>query len=139
MSAFFYNVCYNDFQLKQRGVFMAKIKLKTSLIVTGEKIDKIEYELEGIKVDNQIKFFEDKTSVILTILGDNLTLVRKTDEYTLEMRFDINEATYAVKGLGILNLNFTTKEINISDNEIKIVYDMNEIEYIYTVNIEVKK
>ena len=65
--------------------------------------------------------------------------MRKTDEYTLEMRFGFNEyALYNVKGFGSLNLEFTTKELKISDQQIKIVYDMNDREYTYIINIEVK-
>ena len=118
---------------------MSKIKLKTTLVVTGTDNDTFEYELEGIKIDNKLKFKEDTTFVTLTILNDAITIQRKTDEYILDMQFgDTNTCNYHLNGLGNLNLELLTKKVEISDKRIKIVYDMNGNSYTYLVNYEVK-
>lgn len=139
MSAFFIYICYNDFQLKQRGDFMSKIKIKTTLCVTGIDNDKIILETEGIKNDNKIIFKEDETLVTLTLEQDVLRLQRKNKDYIIDMRFNLEESycCYDLKNIGKLNLELVTEKLSINDDKVILSYNMNDNSYNYLVNYEV--
>ena len=139
MSAFFIYMCYNDFQLKQRGDFVSKIKIKTTLCITGDANDKISLETEGIKNANKLIFKDNDTLVTLIFEKNDLFLQRRCEDYIIDMRFNLDNSSccYALNKIGKLNLELITKELIMNDGEIKLNYHMNENSYTYLVKYEV--
>lgn len=118
---------------------MSKIKIKTTLCVTGIDNDKIILETEGIKNDNKIIFKEDETLVTLTLERDVLYLQRKNKDYIIDMRFNLEESycCYDLKNIGKLNLELVTEKLSINDDKVILSYNMNDNSYNYLVNYEV--
>lgn len=116
---------------------MAK-KVINITLKTGDEA--LSNKLLGVVMDDYIKYRENNILVVIKILKDSVLITRNNDEYQLNLVFKNKTNT---KGKYILkenNYNFDldiyTYILNISNNEIKIKYKLNDETRTFTLNIE---
>lgn len=99
---------------------MSKIKIKTT-------INDEYFYCEGIKNKNNIIYKDNNVSVKI-IFSDIIKIIRENSEYKIELNFNKNEKTkinYLLKEYNkSLELNLVTKNININNNYIEILYEI---------------
>lgn len=99
---------------------MSKIKIKTT-------INDENFYCEGIKTKNNIIYKDNNVSVKI-IFSDIIKIIRENNEYRIELNFNKNEKTrvnYLLKEYNkSLELNLVTKNININNNYIEILYEI---------------
>lgn len=77
---------------------LAKVFIQSKLKeLTSNEINT--FEGKGIYHDNQLSFFEDKISVTIQFFENKVKLVRKTEDYQLEMEFQKGHTTDAISSL----------------------------------------
>lgn len=116
---------------------MAK-KVINITLKTGDET--LSNKLLGVVMDDYIKYRKNNILVVIKILKDSVLITRNNDEYQLNLVFKNKTNT---KGKYILkenNYNFDldiyTYILNISNNEIKIKYKLNDETRTFTLNIE---
>ena len=116
---------------------MAKKDLEIVLITSDNTINN---KINGIVIDNTIKYNEDGVMVVLEILDNSIKMTRSTDEYQLILKFNKNEhelGTYLLKENNMkLDISVFTKELIIDNNKINIVYIINDEERNYSLLIK---
>lgn len=118
-------MCYNYISLS-RGDIMPKIKIKACLENKNAKSFDTN-EVMGIKVDNKIKYYDNDICTVINVLNKELILERKSQEYHIVLKFNPSKTTkglYAIFDIGTLDLKITTNFLSITDNEIKIDYEL---------------
>lgn len=99
---------------------MSKIKIKTT-------INDEHFYCEGIKNQNNI-IYKDNNVLVKIIFSDIIKIIRENSEYKIELNFNKNEKTkinYLLKEYNkSLELNLVTKNININNNYIEILYEV---------------
>ena len=99
---------------------MSKIKIKTT-------INDEYFYCEGIKNKNNIIYKDNNVSVKI-IFSDIIKIIRENSEYKIELNFNKNKKTkinYLLKEYNkSLELNLVTKNININNNYIEILYEI---------------
>lgn len=99
---------------------MSKIKIKAT-------INDEYFYCEGIKNKNNIIYKDNNVSVKI-IFSDIIKIIRENSEYKIELNFNKNEKTkvnYLLKEYNkSLELNLVTKNININNNYIEILYEI---------------
>lgn len=99
---------------------MSKIKIKTT-------INDEYFYCEGIKNKNNIIYKDNNVSVKI-IFSDIIKIIRENSEYKIELNFNKNEKTkvnYLLQEYNkSLELNLVTKNININNNYIEILYEI---------------
>lgn len=99
---------------------MSKIKIKTT-------INEEYFYCEGIKNKNNI-IYKDNIVSVKIIFSDIIKIIRENSEYKIELNFNKNEKTkvnYLLKEYNkSLELNLVTKNININNNYIEILYEI---------------
>lgn len=125
MSAIFKNLCYNYFRINERGKIMPKIEVKAKLI--GKETNH-NVMGKGILQNNKIIYQEKELQVILEKKDDQVILKRSCPEYELILPFSIHQKTSGMHKIipysMILDAEIETKELLITDQEIKITYDL---------------
>jgi len=106
---------------------MAKKDLEIVLITSD---DTLKNNISGIVLDNTIKYNDDGVKVVLDIKDNDICMMRTTDEYQLVLYFSKNQhkiGSYILKENNMkLDISIYTKELIISNNNIKIVYTFND-------------
>ena len=113
---------------------MPKIKIKADI---RTKDDKTTTEATAIIQEDILKYQEnDKTKVILNL--EDKTLIRENDSIKMNFSFNTNKGLIEVKEYNkIIDIDIKVKEIERKGNDIKIVYQIDQDEFIYQVG-EVK-
>ena len=139
MSAFFIYICYNDFQLKQSGDFMSKIKIISTLLVNNDIDTKITKEVKGIKTNNKLTFKEDSINVVVKFDYSKLQIKREDVDYQIIMDFGLEESQclYTLTNMGKMYLPLVTEELKVVNQEIRVKYKIYENTYRYVINYEV--
>ena len=139
MSAFFIYICYNDFQLKQSGDFMSKIKIISTLLVNNDIDTKITKEVKGIKTNNKLTFKEDSINVVVKFDYSKLQIKREDVDYQIIMDFGLEESQclYTLTNMGKMYLPLVTEELKVVNQEIRVKYKIYENTYEYVINYEV--
>ncbi len=139
MSAFFIYICYNDFQLKQSGDFMSKIKIISTLLVNNDIDTKITKEVKGIKTNNKLIFKEDSINVVVKFDYSKLQIKREDVDYQIIMDFGLEESQclYTLTNMGKMYLPLVTEELKVVNQEIRVKYKIYENTYRYVINYEV--
>ena len=115
---------------------MMKKIVKTKI----ESLNEIkQYESKAILSNNRLKYMEDDTLVILSILDGYIRLKRqnKECEYVFTFKdtnsklcFNLNDNNYK------FNLDFKTDKLIIKDDKITIKYTLENVKYSYEVIIK---
>ena len=101
---------------------MSKLNIKTKL---KTKENNLKYNLKGIKNNNKISFVENNIKVNMYIEKDSIKIIRKTEEYEMELCFKQSltiTGKYDIKNIGILEIKTDTKKLIIEEGKIYIEY-----------------
>ncbi|MBS7020613.1 MAG: DUF1934 family protein [Firmicutes bacterium] len=106
---------------------LAKVFIRSELKnLTSNEINT--FEGKGIYHDNQLSFIEDTISVTIHFLENKLKIVRKTDDYQLEMEFQKGSITEAISTLfkesHKIYLQVETNVLLWENNELTLHYQL---------------
>lgn len=145
MSAIFKNLCYNYIRINERGKFMSKVVVKTSLVGNDSNH---QVTSTGILTNQKMIYRESDLQVTIEWTNERVILKRNTKEYELEFCFELEKSTtgyHKMKTLPLcIDMKITTKELNIKDHSLTIVYELiyggeNLGEFTYHLDYEVIK
>lgn len=111
---------------------MAKIEIETSL---KSKDNAIFCKTKAIKKNNSLQYIENDFSIKIDITDNCAKMIRKNSEYEQLFIFNKDDSKCLmnlVTGYS-MDIPVITKELNITEQEIKIVYIINNEEFIYIV------
>lgn len=111
---------------------MTKIEIETSLKSKGNAIF---YKTEATKKKNTLEYLENDFFIKIDIIENCVKMIRKNSDYEQLFYFDINNSKCQMSLIDgyIVDIPLITKELSITDSEIKIIYTINNEEYIYIV------
>ena len=115
---------------------MSKIRVEMSL---KSKDDNLHIISEGINSGNRINYGEEDVKVTLIVSSEKVEMERVAKEYRVHLVFSISKkelSTYKLIGHDEFILNVETKLLEISENEIKIDYILENNEFSYVLNME---
>ena len=119
------------------GMCMGKINLKATLISEEENLN---IETSGIKTNNKIIYKENNITVTILIFNNKIEMNRTCNEYKINLIFEKNKTTiskYNVFGMPKeFLLETKTKELLITDTEIKIDYNLEGNDFNYQMVLE---
>lgn len=105
---------------------MSKIKINS--VVLGKETAKYEISTNGIKKDNIITYKDDSSLVNITVQDDTVSIKRENNEMIQNLKFEKykqNLTNYYIKDLKMdVILKTITKNLKISNNNIRIEYDL---------------
>lgn len=115
---------------------MSKINLNASLISEDENLN---IETTGIKTNKKLVYKENDITVTILILNNKIEMNRTCNDYKINLIFEQNKktiSTYNVFGMPkVFELETLTKILKISDNEIKIEYELEGNNFSYTLKL----
>ena len=118
---------------------MGKINLKASLISDEENLN---IETSGIKTKNKIVYKENNITVTILIFDNKIEMNRTCNEYKINLIFEKNKKTiskYNVFGMPKeFLLETKTNELEITDNSIKLNYNLEGNDFTYHLEVEGK-
>lgn len=122
---------------------MTKIKLTGTLKNVTEKEEKT-FSTFAIKQKNKYKFIVDNEKYLLTIIAPNKIIInRNNNEIEQTMYFETNKtisSIYTLKENNItINIDILTNKIELSENNIKILYTVIDSNIVYEYNIEMSE
>lgn len=95
----------------------------------------------GILNNNKL-FYKDNDDILVTLWlnQDNILLWRESKDYKLIFDFSNNRCTYISKDMDKnLDMNLSVLNMFIENNNIEIKYRLEDNEFLYKLNYEVKK
>ena len=128
----------NEFLME---VFFIKIKVKGHLENITEKTKDI-IDTFAIKNKNKISYFDNDTSYKITILDNQIILIRDNKEFSHKFIFDIDNITkseYYIKELNTsIDILIKTTKLIKTDNQIQIDYEIidSNNKYSYILDME---
>lgn len=114
---------------------MARIKIKSVLIGDEKNI----FYGKGILKGNEIIFNDNKIKTKIKVYDDRIVITRE-ENYILKMEFSLKQKTKATYNMNnhIMELNIETRKLEISDNNIKIKYILDEkMNFIYNIEYSI--
>ena len=127
-------------ELFWRCIFI-KLKIKTKFKNITENNDNL-IETYAIKNKNKISYHHDDTIYKITILDNQIILIRDNQEFTHKFIFDIDNITkseYYIKEFkNVLEIPIKTTKLIIKENKITIEYIIldNNYNYSYILDME---
>lgn len=116
---------------------MGKINLRFKLISDSDNLD---IKTNGIRTNNKIVYKENDITVTLLIFDNKIEMNRVCSEYKINLIFENNKttvSTYQVFGASkVFDLETKTKTLFISNNNIKIVYELEGNKFSYNLDME---
>ena len=116
---------------------MGKINLKASLISKEENLN---IETSGIKTNNKIVYKENNITVTILIFNNKIEMNRTCNEYKINLVFEkdcVTMSKYNVFGMPKeFMLETKTKHLEITDNLIKIDYNLEGNDFDYKLILE---
>lgn len=116
---------------------MGKIKLNARLISDDEKLD---ISTTGIKTNNKIVYKENNITVTILLLNNKIEMNRTCNEYKINLIFEKDKITtskYTVFGMPKeFLLETKTNELLVTDDEIKINYNLEGNDFNYHLILE---
>ena len=122
-------------------MFLIKIKIKGNLKNISEKTNDL-IETYAIKNKNKITYHNNDTIYKLTILDNEIILIRENEEFIHKFVFNIDNITkseYYIKELRTtIDIPIKTNKLIIKENNIIIEYIIidNDNEYSYILDME---
>ena len=114
---------------------MSKIKINITIKNPEANISK---EVDAILQDEILKYKEEKDTSVKFSYKDNI-LVRENNDLRMDYSFlegKTTKGTILVKELNKnINVDIKTKNIKINENDIEIIFDVEENEFIYKVEV----
>lgn len=107
---------------------MKKINLRST--VTNSENETISVESSGLynEEENSITYSEEDLTVTIYIFKESVKIVRKNEDYNLNLEFKSSEriiCNYEVKSVGLnIDLLVYTKTLEIKENYVYIHYDL---------------
>ncbi len=115
---------------------MSKIKINAT---TKNKEEKTSHEGLGIKKENEIIYYENKTKTKIKI--DNIIEIERKEEYYIKIILEKGikkEGKYITK-YGNIKLETLLKEVKQNEKELEIIYDLYlDSEYVDTICYNLK-
>ena len=105
-------------------------EIKINSVLTNAENETTNQEVIGHynKEENYITYKEEELIVYIYINSDSIKLVRKNDDYNLNLEFKLNEkikCNYQVKSVGLdIEITVYTKKLEIKENYIYIHYEL---------------
>jgi len=128
-------LCYNQSIKFKAGGFMSKIKINITIKNPEANISK---EVDAILQDEILKYKEEKDTSVKFSYKDK-RLVRENNDLRMDYSFlegQTTKDTILVKELNKnINVDIKTKNIKINENDIEIIFDVEENEFIYKVEV----
>ena len=116
---------------------MGKVNLKARLKSTDEDLI---IETNGIKTNNKIVYKENNITVTILIFKNKIEMNRSCNEYKINLVFEKNKNTiskYNVFGMPKeFLLETKTNELEITDNSIKLNYNLEGNDFTYHLEVE---
>ena len=113
---------------------MGKVFLKSILI---SDIDNLKLDTNGIKTNNKIIYKENNITVTILIFNNKIEMNRSSDEYDINLLFELNTTTNSTYSFNGTNKKFTlltyTKKLIIKDNKINIDYNLEGNNFSYSL------
>ena len=113
---------------------MGKVFLKSILI---SDIDNLKLDTNGIKTNNKIIYKENNITVTILIFNNKIEMNRSSDEYDINLLFELNTTTNSTYSFHGTNKKFTlltyTKKLIIKDNKINIDYNLEGNNFSYSL------
>ena len=107
---------------------MKKIKIYSVLSNHENETTTVEALANYDEVNNTITYQEEELNTTLEILDNKVRIIRKNEDYDLNLEFKENEVLstkYTVKSLGLdVDIDVHTKVLEIEDNRIYINYEL---------------
>jgi len=100
---------------------MIQISLKNP-----EEINLLNFNLEGIKKNNELIYKEESTDVLIRI-DESVTLIRKNEDSELTLLFDVtnnSKGSYFIREVGNLEIDIKTNILEITNNSIYTEYEL---------------
>ncbi len=122
-------------------MFFIRLKVKGNLKNISENTEDL-IETFAIKNKNKITYHFNDTTYKITIIDNQLILIRENDEFTHKFIFDIDNITkseYYIKELRTdIEMSIKTNKLIIDDKKIIIEYIIidNDNKYSYTLDME---
>lgn len=104
---------------------MSKIMIQISL-KNPEEINLLNFNLEGIKKNNELIYKEESTDVLIRI-DESVTLIRKNEDSELTLVFDVtnnSKGSYFIREVGNLEIDIKTNILEITNNSIYTEYEL---------------
>ncbi len=104
---------------------MKQVKIITYL-KTEDDVKPYEYEIDGIKKDNKLTFYEDDIKVEIVIYDDCVLMKRSNFSYTIDFKFKLNDKLKVKHIINDYNFqidyDILTSQLNILDTSLDIIY-----------------
>jgi len=117
---------------------MGQVNVKTTLIFEGKTT---ENNIQGNFMDKKLTYEENNSLVSILIDGETINMTVEDKEHILNLTFKNGESTEGIYTLFSTNsqihMDIFTKQLQIEDNCIKIIYIFNSEERTYEIEYEV--